>query len=112
MTSGFQPIGLITFARETYHHMCKLMNIANNMVLSTSYVIISGIKNYKRLSHGIWLSPDLSTRADNGRCLIKRAINKMSCYNLFITHSNPLFTEIYLKETTDFLSTEVMLEDV
>ena len=71
------------------------MNIANNMVLSTSYVIISGIKNNKRLSHGIWLSPDLSTRADNGRGLIKRAINKMSCYNLFITHS-----------------TEVMLEDV
>ena len=88
------------------------MNIANNMVLSTSYVIISGIKNNKRLSHGIWLSPDLSTRADNGRGLIKRAINKMSYYNLFITHSNPLFTEFYLKETTDFLSTEVMLEDV
>ena len=88
------------------------MNIANNMVPSTSYVIISGIKNYKRLLHGIWLSPDLSTRADNGRCLIKRAINKMSCYNLFITHSNPLFTEFYLKETTDFLSTEVMFEDV
>ena len=88
------------------------MNIANNMVLSTSYVIISGIKNKKRLSHGIWLSSDLSTRADNGRGLIKRAINKMSCYNLFITHSNPLFTEFYLKETTDFLSTEVMLEDV
>ena len=83
------------------------MNIANNMVLSTSYVIISGIKNDKRLSHGIWLSPDLSTRADNGRGLIKRAINKMSCYNLFITHSNPLFTEFYVKETT-----EVMLEDV
>ena len=71
------------------------------MVLSTSYVIISGIKNNKRLSHGNWLSPDLSTRADNGRGLIKRAINKMSCYNLFITHSNPLFTEFYLKETTD-----------
>ena len=88
------------------------MNIANNMVLSTSYVIISGIKNNKRLSHGIWLSPDLSARADNGRGLIKRAINKMSCYNLFITHSNPLFTVFYLKETTDFLSTEVMLEDV
>ena len=60
------------------------------------------VKNNKRLSHGIWLSPDLSTRADNGRGLIKRAINKMSCYNLFITHSNPLFTEFYLKETTDF----------
>ena len=88
------------------------MNIANNMVLSTSYVIISGIKNNKRLSLGIWLSPDLSTRAENGRGLIKRAINKMSCYNLFITYSNPLFTEFYLKETTDFLSTEVMLEDV
>ena len=88
------------------------MNIANNMVLSTSYVIIRGIKNNKRLSHGIWLSPDLSTRDDNGRGLIKRAINKMSCYNLFITHSNPLFTEFYLKETTDFLSTEVMLENV
>ena len=82
------------------------------MVLSTSYVIISGIKNNKRLSHGIWLSPDLSARADNGRGLIKRAINKMSCYNLFITLSNPLFTEFYLKETTDFLSTEVMLENV
>ena len=27
-------------------------------------------------------------------------------------HSNPLFTEFYLKETTDILSTEVMLEDV
>ena len=88
------------------------MNIANNMVLSTLYVIISSIKNNKRLSHGIWLSPDLSTRADNGRGLIKRAINKTSCYNLFITHSNPLFTEFYLKKTTDFLSTEVMLEDV
>ena len=86
------------------------MNIANNMVLSTLYVIKSGIKNNKRLSHGIWLSPDLSTQADNGRGLIKRAINKMSCYNLF--HSNPLFTEFYLKETTDFLSTKVMLEDV
>ena len=80
------------------------MNIANNMVLSTLYVIKSGIKNNKRLSHGIWY--------DNGRGLIKRAINKMPCYNLFITHSNPLFTEFYLKETTDFLSTEVMLEDV
>ena len=34
------------------------MNIANNMVLSTLYVIISGIKNNKRLSHGIRLSPD------------------------------------------------------
>ena len=89
------------------------MNIANNMVLSTLYVIISGIKNNKRLSHGIWLSFELSTRADNGRSLINRAINKMSCYyNLFITHSNPLFTEFYLKETTDFLSTEIMLEDV
>ena len=88
------------------------MNIANNMVLSSLYVIISAIKNYKRLSHGIWLSPDLSTRADNGRGLIKRAINKMPCYNLFITHSNPLFTEFYLKETTYILSTEVMLEDV
>ena len=88
------------------------MNIANNMVLSTLFVIISGIKNNKRLSHSIWLSPDLSTRADNGRGLIKRAINKMSCYNLFITHSNQLFTEFYLKETTDFLSTAVMLEDV
>ena len=76
------------------------MNIANNMVLSTLYVIIIGIKNNKRLSH------------DNGRGLIKTAINKMPCYNLFITHSNPLFTEFYLKETTDFLSTEVMLEDV
>ena len=88
------------------------MNIANNMVLRTSYVVISGIKNNKRLSHGIWLSPDSSTRADNGRGLIKRAINKISCYNLFITHSNPLFTEFYLKETTDFLSTEVMVKDV
>ena len=75
-------------------------------------MIISGIKNNKRLSHGIWLPPDLSTRADNGRGLIKRAINKMSCYNLFIKHSNPLFTEFYLKETTDFLSKKVMLEDV
>ena len=88
------------------------MNIANNMVLSTLYVIIRGIKNNKRLSHDIWLSPDLSTRADNGRGLIKRAISKMSCFILFITHSNPLFTEFYLKENTDFLSTEVMLEDV
>ena len=87
------------------------MNIANNMVISTLYVIICGIKNNKRLS-GIWLSPDLSTRADNGRGLIRRAINKMSCYDSFITHSNPPFTEFYLKETTDFLSTEVMLEDV
>ena len=88
------------------------MNVANNMVLSTLYVIISGIKNNKRLSYGIWLSPNLSTRTDNGRGLIKRAINKMPCYNLFITHSNTLFTEFCLKETTDFLSPEVMLEDV
>ena len=88
------------------------MNIADNMVLSTLYVIISGIENNKRLLHGIRLSPDLSTRADNGRGLMKRAINKLACYNLFITHSNPLFTEFYLKESTDFLSTEVMLEDV
>ena len=36
----------------------------------------------------------------------------MSSYNLFITHSKPLFTEVYLKEITEFLSTEVMLEDV
>ena len=67
------------------------------------------IRDYQ---NSILLSPDLSTSADNGRGLIKRAINKMSCYNLFITHTNPLFTEFYLKETTDFLSTEVMLEDV
>ena len=53
-----------------------------------------------------------TTRTDNGLGLIKRAINKMSYHNLFIMHSNPLFTEFYLKETTDFLSTEVMLEDV
>ena len=88
------------------------MNIVNNMVLSTLHVIMSGIKNNKRLSHGIWLSPNLSTRADNGRGFIKRAINKMPCYNLFIIHSNPLFTEFCLIETTDFLSPEVMLEDV
>ena len=58
------------------------------------------------------LSLDLSTRgpiisprasrADNGRGLIKRAINKMPCYNLFITYSNPLFIEFYLKEITEF----------
>ena len=53
--------------------------------------------------------PELIMNEDG---LIKRAINKMSCYDLFITHSNPLFTEFYLKETTDFLSTEVMFEDV
>ena len=77
MTPVFSPLGLITFARETNYYICKLMNIANNMVLSTLYVIISGIKNNKRLSHGIWLLPNLSTRADNGG-FIKRAINKMS----------------------------------
>ena len=56
-----------------------------------------------------WLSPDLSTRdsnsssrVDNGRGLIKRAINKMPCYYLFITYSNPLFIEYDLTEITDF----------
>ena len=49
-----------------------------------------------------WLSPDqpesFSLRGDNGRGLIKRGINKMPCYNLFISYSNPLFIEFYLKE--------------
>ena len=85
------------------------MNIANNMVLSTLCVIINGIKNNKRLSHGIWLSPDLSTRACNGRGLIKRAINMLS----FVYYAlKSTVTGFYLKETTDFLSTEFMLEDV
>ena len=68
------------------------------MVLSTLYEIISGIKNHKRLSHGIWLSPDLSTRADNGRGLIKRAINKIClsrtqihCLLSFIKRNHRLF---------------------
>ena len=29
---------------------------------------------------------------------MKRVINKMPCYNLFIKYSNPLFIEFYLKK--------------
>ena len=32
-----------------------------------------------------------SSRADNGRGLILRAMAKSSCFNLFITYSNMLF---------------------
>ena len=52
---------------------------------------------------GLWLSPAVSTRdpimkpesvssrADNGRGLILRAITKVPCYNLFITYSKTFF---------------------
>ena len=85
--------------------MARFYQICRLLLIQSKITYLYDNKWYQK-------SPDLSTRADNERGLIKRAINKMSCYNLFITHSNPLFTEIYLKETTDFLSTEVMLEDV
>ena len=39
-----------------------------------------------------------SSWADNGRGLIKRAMNKMPCNDMFITNSNALFIEFYLKE--------------
>ena len=43
-----------------------------------------------------------SSRADNGRGLIKRATSKMPCYNLFITYSNSLFIGFYLKLISEF----------
>ena len=54
---------------------------------------------------GLWLSPAVSTqdpiikpesvssRADNGRGLILRAMTKVPCYNLFITYSKAFFWE-------------------
>ena len=58
---------------------------------------------------GFWLSPAVSTRdpiikpesvssrSDNGRGLILRAMTKVPCYNLFITYSNTYFRTILLK---------------
>ena len=58
---------------------------------------------------GLWLSPAVSTRdpiiklesvssrADNGRGLILRAMTKVPCYNLFITYSKKKFRIIVIK---------------
>ena len=88
------------------------MNIANNMVLSALYMIISGIKIISDYHIAFGYRPIDQPELIMDEAFDKEDDNKILCYNLFITHSNPLFTEFYLKETTDFLSTEVMLEDV
>ena len=58
---------------------------------------------------GLWLSPavqtrdpiikpeSVSSRADNGRGLILRAMTKVPCYNLFITYSNTFFKIMLIK---------------
>ena len=58
-----------------------------------------------------WLSPAVSTRDpvinpesfssrdDNGRGSMLRAMNKMPCYNLFIAHSRPLFQKIVMRNS-------------
>ena len=71
------------------------MDELNNECLQRSYLEI--------ITLGFWLSPAVSTRdpiikpesvssrADNGRGLILRAMTKDPFYNLFITYSNTYF---------------------
>ena len=59
------------------------------------------------ITWAFWLSPavstrdtiikpeSLSSRTDNGRGLIPRAMTKTPCYNLFITYSKALFRVIF-----------------
>ena len=73
------------------------------------------------LTLGLWLLPAVSTRdpiikpesvssikpesvssrADNGRGLILRAMTKVPCYNLFIKYSKTLFFRIILIKNTN-----------
>ena len=71
------------------------MDELNNECLQRSYLEI--------ITFGFWLSPAVSTRDpiikpesvssrdDNGRGSILRAMTKDPCYNLFITYSNTYF---------------------
>ena len=94
---------MVKFLKSLLHQQdLRLCDIVNCLVLSKVIRDYHTAFGYRPI-----YQPELIMQR-----LKKRAINKMPCYNLFITHSNPLFTEFYLKETTDVLATEVMLEDV
>ena len=69
------------------------------------------VRELEIITLGLWLSPAVSTRdpiikpesvssrADNGRGLILRAMTKVPCYNLFITYSKSFFRIILIKNT-------------
>ena len=64
---------------------------------------------------GFWLSPAVSihdpiikpervsSRADNGRGLILRAMTNVPCYNLFITYSNAYFRTILIENIKNII---------
>ena len=75
--------------------------------------IIQWITSLEIITLGLCLSPAVSTRdpiikpesissrADNGRGLILRAMTKVPCYNLFITYSKTFFFRIILIKNTN-----------
>ena len=84
-------------------HFCIKMSLHITSPKSTAYLEI--ITWAFRLSPTVStrdpiIKPKLSSRADNGRELILRAITKIPCYNLFVTYSKTLFRVILIQRST------------
>ena len=110
MSVGYEHIDLKDCQKRQIY-VCNTPNVSTDSVaeLTVALLLLTARRllegNY-RLSHGVLvfaqpetpLSPEsFSSRADNGRGLILRAMTKTQCYNLFISYSNQQFDIGYFR---------------